>query len=812
MKKSHFIYPRTAIFMATILFGVILSGCGRSQTELGATATQVAAPVLETQTSTDPEPPSEELQITPPQVTDYSLRLLLTIEAIRNDDSPRNWHDLLSNLKFDPAVGTLSGHSNKVTSIAFSPDGKLLASASDDLSILLWDTTTWELVGAPLSGHREGAPCEGEGYFRIFCSGEINSLAFNPDGSLLASAGRDMTVRLWDPYTGEPIGEPLTGHEDWVSHVAFSPDGLMLASASWDQTIRIWDPSTGELITPPLSGHDAPVSSLAFSPDGSMLASGGWNNAIILWNPETGEQIQSIEAMPFVWDVTFSPDGQVLASATCGGWNDGICTVSLIVLWDPVSGEKIDHIITGFLYGTQDIVFSPDGQLIVSLNNFGPIRIWDPITGEQLGDTLQIFSWDENFELYTDLAFSPDGHLLASAGCGVWRDDVCTQGEIRLWDPISDATLSQTFSQPLIVTSVASYTEAYISESVFLAASWYDIVLSNWERSINVFQLDPQTWEVVRDTVAKPGHTFVIADLAFNPDGSLLATASWDDTVRLWDVSAAEPLCEPLIGHENLVLGVAFNHDGTLLASASSDDTIRLWDPQTCKQIGDPLRGHTERVNSVSFSPDGSLLASASWDETIRLWNPSTGEQIGDPLPGNIYHWDPVLVFSPDGSILASAENDIWLWDTDTGQQIGAALNASMGLQITALAFSPDGKLLASANCLEKSFGGVCVKAGIFLWDVETGEQIGTFVEGSSRIDGVIFSPDGKRLISAGCGAGDDQDPCSVGEIHWWDVNFESWIERACQAAGRNLTISEWEQYFSDDGYHVTCPQWSTGE
>jgi len=440
MKKSHFIYPRTAIFMATILFGVILSGCGRSQTELGATATQVAAPVLETQTSTDPEPPSEELQITPPQVTDYSLRLLLSIEAIRNYDSPRNWHDLLSNLQFDPAVGTITGHSGLVTSLAFTPDGKLLASASDDLSILIWDTTTWEQVSTPLLGHQEGSACEM--YYTRLCPGQINSLAFNPDGSLLASAGRDMTVRLWDPSTGEPIGEPLTGHEDWVSHVAFSPDGSFLASASWDGTLRLWDPSSGVPIGTPFSGHEAPVNTLAFSPDGSILASGGWDNTIILWDPQTGEQIHTITTLQgmdwewydIIWEVAFSPDGKMLASTTCGGRNDGICMGSLIELWDPVSGEKIDHIITGFLFDTPDIVFSPDGRLIVSLNDLGPICIWDPITGEQLGDTLQIFSWDENFDFYTDLTFSPDGHLLASAGCGVWRDDVCTQGEIRLWD------------------------------------------------------------------------------------------------------------------------------------------------------------------------------------------------------------------------------------------------------------------------------------------------------------------------------------------------------------------------------------------
>ena len=757
----------------------------------------------------------EVVQLTPPPGGDYRLRLLISIEEAKSGDSPDDWHALLSNLQYDPSIGSHHGHNDIVTGITFSPDGTILASAGDDLTILLWDTTTWEQIGDPLIGHLEGSECEM--YYTAWCPGQISSLAFNPDGSVLASGGRDMTVRLWDIPSGEPIGEPLAGHEDWISDIAFSPDGSLLASASIDGTMRMWDPSSGTPVGTPLSGHEGPVNTLAFSPDGSVLASGGWDNTIILWNPQNGVQIQAISGLQtidwedIIWELAFSPDGEILASTTCGSRNDGYCMVSLIEFWDPVSGEKIDHIVTGYLLDTQNIAFSSDGSIIVSLNDLGPISMWDPISGIQVGETLQHFQWGGTLSFQTDVAFSPDGRILATAGCGEQRGASCVGGEIRLWDPIADATISQTFSQTLLDLPHATTSVFTISADVFLAAIYSDNSASGWERVINVFDLDPLTGEYLSSVTIRTGHEKSIRSLVFNPAGSLMATTSRDDPLRLWDLSSGELVCESTFDPENLFQSATFNHDGSLLASAGSDHTIRFWDVDTCNQIGDPLSGHSDWIEDIAFSPDGSLLASVSQDDSVRLWDTATGEQIGNPFSTSI-NWFALLTFSPDGSILASGANDIRLWDIATGEQIGKTLRISMG-PVTGMAFSPDGQMLASSNCLQEDFGSSCVSAEIVLWDVTTGEQVGTsFIEGSSFIGGLMFNPDGDRLISAGCWIGESQEPCSSGEIRWWDMDPESWIERACEIAGRNLTQEEWEMYFPEENYRLTCPQWPAGE
>lgn len=770
-------------------------------------------PSSTTSTST---PPQTVNQRTPIRTADNSLSLLLSAESNMKDSSSSNLSNLLAELQFDPAIGSISAHSDQVTSIAFSPDGKMLASASDDLSIILWDTSTWEQVGEPLVGHEEGSECEY--YDEYICPHQINSLSFSPDGRILASAGRDMTIRLWNPTTGESIGDPLTGHDDWISQVAFSPDGMILASASWDGTILLWDPSTGESIEPPLFGHYSQINSLAFNPDGSLLASGDWDNSIIIWDPTSGKEVQKISSLygfegsweDIVWEVAFSTDGKILASTTCGLRNDGYCTVSLIELWDPVSGENIKQIITGFLFDTQNLAFSPDGEMLVSINDVGPIQRWDPNTGVQIGEKIHLSLLDESWFFRNDLAFSPDGSILASAGCGsVTEDYGCASGEIRLWDLQSDLSLSQSFSEIKMDIPGVDVSEIYLSDDALYVAAWLWTGTVDWDRAIKLFEFN-HDGELIGKSTFRSDHSDYMSDLAFSPDGSLIATASGDATVHIIDAESRTLHCDPLMGHEYIVWDVAFNHDGSMLASTGSNELIRLWDPQTCLPIGDPLTGHTDIIEDVTFNPDGTMLASVSWDETIRLWDPLTGKQVGESLIGDFGYKTTVLEFSPDGNLLASGADEIQLWDIDTGQP--RLFGARYLGEIRALAFNPEGTILASANCLDTSFYDSCVSMGILLWDVETGEHIGTFLEGNSEIHGLIFSPDGKSLISSGCSPGEFQNLCEVEEIRLWNLDVESWIESACIAAGRNLTLDEWEKYFPNIDYQITCPQWPTGD
>jgi WD40 repeat protein len=551
----------------------------------------------------------------------------------------------------DASAPTPAGHTGGVTSCAFSPDGTLLATSSDDSTVRIWQVAdgTEQRV---LTGH----------------TGGVWSCAFSPDGTLLASAGNDRTVRLWHVETG--IEEILLGHGDWVRSCAFSPDGTLLATASDDSTVRIWQVADGTEQRV-LTGHTGGVWSCAFSPDGTLLASAGNDRTVRLWHVETGaEQIILVSETEWISSCAFSPDGNLLATVgndqaarlwqveggtelavlaghTSRVWDcafspDGgvLATTSIdgtTRLWD-VATASTKAILTGHASGVRGCVFSPDGSLLATTSNDLSARLWEMPTGIEKTILAGQYSGQRG------CAFSPDGTLFATTS---------NDHKARLWQVSSRTALA-------VLTGHAGGLRrcAFSPDGTLLATTSNDCTARLWQVPYGKMQK------------VLTGHTGWVRACAFSPDGSQLATSGGDRTVRLWLVTDGSEVMA-LAGHTDMVNACAFCPDGTLLASGGDDGTARLWRLADGAHL-ETLTGHGDGVNACEFSPDGRLLATASDDRTVRLWQIPGGAPRG-VLTGHS-SWVDDCAFSPDGDLLATAGNDgtVRVWQISTHSNLCA--------------------------------------------------------------------------------------------------------------------------------------------
>ncbi|MCC5609901.1 hypothetical protein LC612_24780 [Nostoc sp. CHAB 5834] len=544
-------------------------------------------------------------------------------------------------------VFVCKGHTSWVISLAFSPDGKIFASGGGDYTVKLWDVDTGQCLQT-LQGHEN----------------EVWSVAFSLDSSTLASGSDDQTIKLWSVSTGECL-KTFLGHTSWVHSVAFSPNGLMLVSGSDDQTIKLWSIDTGKCLKT-CKGHCDGIRSVAVSPDGQMLASSSEDQAVKLWDIGTGECLKTLQGHSNeIYSVVFSPQSDLLAS----GSHD-----QTVRLWNISTGECIKTF-QGHSSWVYSVAFSPQGDLVASGSYDQTVKLWSVHTGQCL----------KTFQGYTDqvlsVAFSPDGKTLASGSHDF---------SVRLWN-VSKGQALRTFQGHC----AAVWSVAFNPDGQTLASGSEDKTVMLWNVS---------TGQALRTF---QGHCALIWSVAFCPEGETLASSSEDQTVRLWDVRTGQTL-RILQGHRAAVWSVAFSPQGNLLASGSHDQTVKLWDVSTgkCKTT---LEGHTAWVWSIAFSPDGKLLASNSPDGTLRLWSVYNNECL-KVLQVNT-GWLQLAAFSPDSRILACCNQDftVQLWDVSTGQCL-RTLQGHTG-RIWSIAFNPDNRTLASSGEDET----------IRLWDVTTG-------------------------------------------------------------------------------------------
>ena len=673
-------------------------------------------------------------------VNPIGLSLLLSRQAYQVADTLEARTSLFTALAFSPGLTTfLRGHTDVVTSVAYSPDGKILASGSQDGSVRLWTASTGLLLG------------------ELIRQGPISSLVFSPDGAKLAVGTDWGQVHLWDTATRARLGEPLNTPTGRVYSVAFSPDGKTLALGSDDASASLWDVDSRQPIGEPLRAGEARVYSVAFSPDGKTLAAGSdeFDKRVWLWDLSTRRVMDQLSGhTSAVRSVAFSPDGALLAT----GSSD-----RTVRIWNLSTGQELGQPLRGHTDNVTSVAFGTDGTTVASGSDDATVRLWDIRTFEQIGPPLR-----GHTDRVTSVAFSSDGKNLAAGSedqtVGLWK----VTGEMSL--PGATGLLAGAGFTP---------------DGRTLVAEIQGPTVRLWDAA-------------TRQSFGKSAQAHAnVRGVVFSPRGDVFATGSDDGIVRLWDVATLQ-LTGELRGHTQPVFTVAFSSDGKMLASGSEDKTVRLWDVDRKQPLGEPLLGPMDWVLSVAFSSDGRMLAGGGRDERVWRWDVATHKSIGQPLhhaPLAFPARSPVtsVAFSPGGKVLASGADDsgggtVQLWDVDSGHPLGDALRGHTA-GVASIAFSPDGRMLAS--------GGGDFDGTLRLWDVATHQPFGDPMGGSTAgIVSLTFSPDGRNLVST-----------SQHSVQIWDVSLGTWLERACQIANRNLTQAEWKQYIgADTPYQSTCP------
>jgi WD40 repeat protein len=570
------------------------------------------------------------------QARQLDAALLVNVEALRESPTLDAQAGLLR--RFDSQrhlAAFLQGHASEVTALAFSADGRRLASAAEDGTLVVWDLAARKALFT-LAGTKTA----------------VSALAFSPDGLHLASASRSQpTLTLWNLQQRAAEGT-LEGHASTVWSLAFSPDGKRLASAGTDRAILLWDVATRQR-QDRLQGHERTVWALAFSADGRRLASAGADPAVLVWELGAAKPPRRLLGHSGeVAGLAFDAPGTRLASAASD---------QTVMVWD-LAGTRPPQLLKGHKTAVTRVAFAPGGERLVSAAVDQTVIVWDPAAGQAL-QTLEGVK-----DQIGRVALSAEGSAMAS---------VNGDATVLLWD-----LSARTARQALAGHAREVFSAAFSADGTRVATGGADRQVLVWEPGKS------------QPLLALRGHGGGVWGLGIASAARELASASEDGSLRLWSLADGKPLAT-LAGHKGRVLALALSADGRQAATAGEDRTVIVWDLPARKQTA-VLKGHGDVVTSVAFAPDARRLASAGADRQVIVWDLSKGQPVArlDPQEGAISG----VAFSADGQTLAAATETgvVVLWDAASTAQV--AVLAAHDDRVSSVALSPDGHWLATSS------------------------------------------------------------------------------------------------------------------
>ncbi|KAK3818744.1 MAG: WD40-repeat-containing domain protein [Benniella sp.] len=473
--------------------------------------------------------------------------------AIGNGDTIVRW-----SIEMGDCLGTLRGHIGIVTSVAYSPQGNQIASASRNSALKLWDVETGDCLHT-LTGHTL----------------TINCVVYSPTGKQVASGSEDWTVRLWDVETGEcsRILDRYMGHVEKVVPFAFSPKGNQVASTQYHQVL-LWDAETGRSLH--TLEDRSNISAIVFSPQGDLLASTGDDSTIRLWDVETGACLRMLTGHSRgITSVVFSPKGDRIVSSSPD---------MTVRLWD-VEFRTSRRTSSGHNVSVHMVKCSPKGDQFASCSDDMTVRLWDVETG-----TCQHILRDQT----RCVEYSPQGHQIATCS----RDKT-----VRLWDVHTGGCTHILVGHSDQVNKVV-----YSPQGNQLASCSDDQTVRLW---------DVGSGECLHTLT---GHTSPIRDVVYSPNGKQITTCSQDAT-RLWDITTGRVCLQTLDGHEEMVTCIVYSHRGDLVVSASKNNSVYLWDSASgqCRAV---IQDFHHSIKDIAWveAPNASYVVAGCDDGVVGMW------------------------------------------------------------------------------------------------------------------------------------------------------------------------------------------------